>query len=34
VILDGCSHTAHVEQPERYVELLDGFFSRVESTRP
>jgi len=34
VILDGCSHMAHVEQPERYVALLDGFFSRVESARP
>jgi len=31
VILDGCSHMAHVEQPERYVALLDHFLSRVES---
>ncbi|HEY5058764.1 MAG TPA: proline iminopeptidase-family hydrolase [Gaiellaceae bacterium] len=30
VLLDGCSHMAHVEQPERYLALLDGFFSRVE----
>ena len=29
-IVDGCSHMAHVEQPERYLALLDGFFSRVE----
>jgi len=32
VILDGCSHMAHVEQPERYVALLDEFLSRVESS--
>jgi L-proline amide hydrolase len=31
VLLDGCSHMAHVEQPERYLALLDEFFSRVES---
>ncbi len=30
VILEGCSHIAHAEQPERYVELLDSFFARVE----
>lgn len=33
LILDGCSHMAHVEQPERYLALLDGFFSRVEAVR-
>ena len=31
VILDGCSHMAHVEQTERYLALLDAFWSRVES---
>jgi L-proline amide hydrolase len=31
VILPGCSHMAHVEDPEGYVELLDGFFSGVEA---
>jgi L-proline amide hydrolase len=30
VILPGCSHMAHVEDPEGYVRLLDGFFSEVE----
>jgi len=32
VVLDGCSHMAHVEQPERFVALLDGFFARVEAS--
>jgi len=31
VILDGCSHMAHVEQTARYLALLDAFWSRVES---
>jgi len=31
VILPGCSHMAHVEDPEAYIELLDGFFSEVEA---
>lgn len=31
-ILDGCSHMAHVEQPERFLRLLDSFFGRVEAT--
>ena len=31
VILDGCSHMAHVEQTERYLALLDAFFSGVEA---
>ena len=31
VILPGCSHMAHVEDPEPYVRLLDGFFSEVEA---
>jgi L-proline amide hydrolase len=30
VILPGCSHMAHAENPEAYVELLDGFFSEME----
>ena len=30
-ILPGCSHMAHVEDPEGYVRLLDGFFSEVEA---
>ena len=33
VILDGCSHMAHVEQPDRFLALLDGFFGRVEAVR-
>jgi proline-specific peptidase len=33
VILDGCSHMAHVEQTERYLGLLDGFWSGVEAVR-
>jgi L-proline amide hydrolase len=31
VILDGCSHMAHVEQTEMYLELLDRFLSSVEA---
>jgi L-proline amide hydrolase len=31
VILPGCSHMAHVEDPAGYVRLLDGFFSEVEA---
>jgi L-proline amide hydrolase len=31
VILDGCSHMAHVEQTEKYLALLDRFFSSVEA---
>jgi proline-specific peptidase len=31
VILPGCSHMAHVEDPEGYVRLLDGFFREVEA---
>jgi proline-specific peptidase len=31
VVLPGCSHMAHVEDPEGYVLLLDGFFSDVEA---
>jgi pimeloyl-ACP methyl ester carboxylesterase len=31
VILTGCSHMAHVEGPEAYVRLLDGFFGEVEA---
>jgi proline-specific peptidase len=31
VILPGCSHMAHVEDPEGYTQLLDGFFSEVEA---
>ena len=31
VILRGCSHMAHVEDPEAYVRLLDGFFAEVEA---
>ena len=30
VILDGCSHMAHVEQTEQYLALLDRFFSSAE----
>ena len=33
VILDGCSHMAHLEQPERYLALLDTFFGRVAAVR-
>jgi L-proline amide hydrolase len=31
VILPACSHMAHVEDPEGYVRLLDGFFGEVEA---
>jgi len=31
VILPRCSHMAHVEDPEGYIRLLDGFFSEVEA---
>jgi proline-specific peptidase len=31
VILPGCSHMAHVEDPEGYIRLLDAFFSEVEA---
>jgi proline-specific peptidase len=31
VIVDGCSHMAHVEQTEKYLALLDRFFSSVEA---
>lgn len=30
IILDGCSHMAHVEQTKKYLALLDRFFSSVE----
>jgi L-proline amide hydrolase len=33
VILDGCSHMAHVEQTETYLALLDRFFSTVEGAK-
>ncbi len=32
VILLGCSHMAHAEQPEQYLALLDRFFAQVESS--
>jgi L-proline amide hydrolase len=32
VILDGCSHMAHVERTQEYLALLDRFFSRVETS--
>ena len=31
VILPGCSHIAHAEDPDAYVALLDEFFSSVEA---
>ena len=31
MILPGCSHMAHVEEPEAYIGLLDGFFAEVEA---
>jgi L-proline amide hydrolase len=31
VILDGCSHMAHVEQTEQYLALLDRFFLSAEA---
>jgi L-proline amide hydrolase len=31
VILPGCSHMAHAEEPAAYIRLLDGFFSEVEA---
>ena len=31
VIYPGCSHMAHVEDPEGYIRLLDDFFTEVES---
>jgi proline-specific peptidase len=31
VILPGCSHMAHVEDPDAYIRLLDGFFSEAEA---
>jgi L-proline amide hydrolase len=30
VILEGCSHMAHVEKTEEYLAVLDGFFAEVE----
>jgi pimeloyl-ACP methyl ester carboxylesterase len=33
VIYPGCSHMAHVEDTEGYLELLDSFMSRVEAAR-
>ena len=33
VILDGCSHMAHVEQTEQYLALLGRFFSTVEGAK-
>ena len=32
VILPGCSHMAHAEQPEQYLALLNRFFAQVESS--
>lgn len=32
VVLEGCSHLSHLEQPERYLQLLDDFLKRVEDT--
>jgi proline-specific peptidase len=31
VVLPECSHMAHVEDPQGYVRLLDGFFSEIEA---
>ncbi|MGZ4561475.1 MAG: proline iminopeptidase-family hydrolase [Mycobacteriaceae bacterium] len=31
VLFENSSHTSHIEEPERYVEVLDGFLTRVES---
>ena len=33
VIFPNCSHMAFVEEPERYLEVLNDFFHRVERTR-
>jgi L-proline amide hydrolase len=32
VILEGCSHMAHVERTDEYLALLDRFFAQVESS--
>ena len=32
VIFEHSSHTAHIEETERYVQVLDGFLTRVEGT--
>jgi L-proline amide hydrolase len=31
VIYPGCSHMAHVEDPEGYMRVLDDFLTRIES---
>ncbi len=31
VVFERSSHMAHAEEPERYVEVLDGFLSRIEA---
>jgi len=30
VLFEGCSHTPHLEQPERFLRTVEGFFERVE----
>lgn len=32
VIFEHSSHMPHAEEPERYMHVLDGFLSRVETT--
>ena len=33
VLFEQRSHTAHLEEPERYRQVLDAFLSRVEARR-
>ncbi|HLN11862.1 MAG TPA: proline iminopeptidase-family hydrolase [bacterium] len=33
VLFEKSSHTAHLEEPERYLQVLDAFLSRVETQR-
>jgi pimeloyl-ACP methyl ester carboxylesterase len=33
VIFEESSHMAHAEEAERYMQVLDGFLSRIEARR-
>jgi len=33
VLFENSSHMAHAEEPERYMQVLDGFLSRIETER-
>jgi len=34
VVLEGCSHTPHLEATEKYLQILTGFLTRVEGMAP